>query len=572
MRRFVMFVFLLFSLRSIAQQDSSTRNKMAFLWADSVLQTLSSQERIAQLMIIRLSSMDPKTKVVTFYDDSVSALIKRYNIGGICLFQGGPVTQANLINSFQTMARTPLLICIDAEWGMGMRILDTVATLPKQMMLGAMKDSSIVYKYGQAVAEQCKRMGIQVNYAPVVDVNNNPNNPVINDRSFGEDKYKVARFGIQYMKGMQDMGVMACAKHFPGHGDVAVDSHYDLPVINKSRAQLDSLELYPFRKIFEQGIASTMIAHLYIPSIDSRPNRATSISRSNVTDLLRDQLHYNGLTFTDALDMKGVTKFFPNGEASVEALIAGNDMLCLPENISMAIAKVTAAIENKKLSSNDIDMHCRKVLIAKYLFGCSDLKPINTEGLSADLNKNVPAMTKLIAENAITLLSNKNPVFFPLIKTKKREIAYVAVGINTDNTFASAMRRDYNAVVYYFDYNKKDQEEIDQLVKKISKYKKVVIGVHNLTRIPATNFGISQQANSFVKQLQHKTKSITFLFGNAYAVKNWCNASNLVLCYEDDPVIQNTAVNMLAGHFPYKGVLPVTVCPKYRFGFGLMSR
>lgn len=202
------------------------------------------------------------------------------------------------------------MICIDAEWGLGMRLLDSVIPLPKQMMLGAMKDASIVYKYGQIVAEQCKRFGVHVNYAPVVDVNNNPDNPVINDRSFGEDKYKVAKFGIQYSKGMQDLGVMACAKHFPGHGDVAVDSHYDLPVINKSRQQLDSLELFPFRQIFNSGISSAMVAHLYIPSIDNTPNKATSLSRKNVNDLLRKELRFQGLTFTDALDMKGITKFF----------------------------------------------------------------------------------------------------------------------------------------------------------------------------------------------------------------------------------------------------------------------
>ncbi len=217
-----------------------------------------------------------------------------------------------MLNALQKTAKTPILVSMDAEWGVGMRILDSVLPLPKQMMLGAIKDESIIYKYGQVVARQCKRMGIHVNYAPVVDINNNPNNPVINDRSFGEDKYKVARFGIQYMKGMQDMGVMACAKHFPGHGDVGVDSHYDLPVINKTKEQLDSLELYPFRQIFDAGIGSAMIAHLFIPAIDNRPNRATSLSKANVTDLLRHELNFQGLTFTDALEMQGVKKFFPN--------------------------------------------------------------------------------------------------------------------------------------------------------------------------------------------------------------------------------------------------------------------
>lgn len=260
-------------------------------------------------MVARLSSIDAKTKKVIFYDTKVAALVKQYNIGGICLFQGSPEKQATILNSLQAIAKTPILMCIDAEWGLGMRMTDSVLPLPRQMMLGAMKDASIVYQYGAIVAEQCKRMGIQVNYAPVIDINNNPLNPVINDRSFGEDKYKVANFGIAYMKGMQDNGVLACAKHFPGHGDVSVDSHYDLPVINKSFAQLDSLELYPFKKIFEAGVGSVMIAHLYIPSIDTAKNRATSLSKKNIQALLRNQLNYQGLTFTDALEMQGVKKF-----------------------------------------------------------------------------------------------------------------------------------------------------------------------------------------------------------------------------------------------------------------------
>ena len=286
MRKILLILSLPVALQSFAQQNSASR------WADSVFKTLSPDEQIAQLMVVRLSTIDMRTKTVTFFDSAVAELIKKYNIGGICLFQGSPVKQANIINSLQAMAKTPILMCIDAEWGVGMRMIDSVLPLPRQMMLGAVQDSNIAYQYGRIVAAQCKRVGIQVNYAPVVDVNNNPDNPVINDRSFGEDKYKVASFAIQYMKGMQDNGVMACAKHFPGHGDVAVDSHYDLPVINKSMAQLESLELYPFRQIFNAGVGSVMVAHLYIPSIDSTTNKATSLSKNNVTDLLRNDLGY----------------------------------------------------------------------------------------------------------------------------------------------------------------------------------------------------------------------------------------------------------------------------------------
>ena len=265
--------------------------------------------------------------------------IQQYNVGALCFFQGGPVRQANLTNHYQSIAKTPLMVTIDGEWGLGMR-LDSVLKYPYQLTLGALEDQNLVYRMGLAVGEQCKRIGVHVNYAPVIDINNNPNNPVIGYRSFGEDKNKVADFGIAYMKGMQDAGIMACAKHFPGHGDVDVDSHFDLPVINKSKVQLDSMELVPFRAIFKAGIGSVMIAHLFIPAIDNTANTATSISRNSVTNLLRNEMGYDGLTFTDALEMKGVAKYFPDGTIAVEALIAGNDMLCLPESVPQAIEAI----------------------------------------------------------------------------------------------------------------------------------------------------------------------------------------------------------------------------------------
>src|SRR5690349_17878969 len=420
--------------QGLAQRSSG--NPAADHWVDSVFKTLSKKQKIAQLMVVRVSSIGVDRKVV-FYDKQVEEAIRKYNIGGLCLFQGGPITQATILNRLQAAAKTPLLVTIDAENGVGMR-MDSVLGLPRQMMMGAVQDKSIIYNYGRVVGEQCKRIGIQVNYAPVVDINNNPNNPVINDRSFGEDKYKVADYGIAYMKGMQDVGVMGCAKHFPGHGDVAVDSHLDLPVINKTRAQLDSLELYPFNQIFRAGVGSVMIAHLSIPVIDSTEHKPTSISYNNVTNLLRKELNYNGLTFTDALEMKGVAKFYPDGEASREALIAGNDMLCLPGDIPGSIRKIRKAIRKGKLHWSDINEHVRKVLYAKYQYGLANWKPIDTTNLLNDLNSKVAATRRTIAENAITLLRNDNPAIFPL--TSGRRIAYVGVGLTQDNAFAQQVR------------------------------------------------------------------------------------------------------------------------------------
>ena len=566
MRNILILLLFFLNTPAIAQTNAAKR------WVDSVFKTLSPDEQIAQLMIVRLSSIDMRTKTISYFDEQVASLVKQYNVGGICAFQGSPVKQATAFNRLQALAKTPLLMCIDAEWGIGMRMTDSVLPLPKQMMLGAISDSNIVYRYGQIVAEQCKRIGIQVNFAPVVDINNNPNNPVINDRSFGEDKYKVALFGIKYMQGMQDMGVMACAKHFPGHGDVSVDSHLDLPVINKSMAQLDSLELYPFRRIFNAGVGSVMIAHLYIPAIDNSANRATSLSKKNVTQLMRNEMGYQGLTFTDALGMQGVNKFFPNGESSVQSLIAGNDMLCLPDDIPLAINKIKSAIAEKKLRWADIEIHCKKVLAAKYKYGLSSLQPINTENLTADLNAKVPAMRKLIAENALTVLAKTDAVFFPLQMPAKdvvNDIVYVSIGTNADNAFAKRIRTDYNADVFYFDFAQ-DSTKILSTVNMIKeRYKKVIIGVHDYKRVPADNFGISKAAVKLVSQLQQQTNAITFVFGNPYAIKNWCTAKNIVACYEDDEIIQNTAIDLLEGKITAHGTLPVTVCDNFKFGSGI---
>ena len=341
---FTLFLISAFSSFSFSQ---TKWDAAAVKWADSVFNSLNDDQRIAQLMVVRQSSFSRQGPI--YYDSLITELISKYNIGGIVVFQGTPVKQANFINQYQKIAKTPLMVCIDGEWGLGMRF-DSVKPLNHQMMMGAINDPSIIYQYGKLVAEQCKRIGIHVNYAPVIDINNNPDNPVINDRSFGESKYKVTEFGIAYMKGMQDAGVLACAKHFPGHGDVSVDSHHDLPVINKSKEELDSLELYPFRKLAEAGIGSMMIAHLFIPAIDNTENTATSISKKSVTGILRDQLNYDGLTFTDALDMKGVSKFFPGGEIAVQSLIAGNDMLCLPEDVPNTIEKIKEAIADNKIT------------------------------------------------------------------------------------------------------------------------------------------------------------------------------------------------------------------------------
>ncbi len=539
-------------------------------WVDSVFNTLNKDDKITQLFIVRTSApLAPGSMSGIFYDREVELAIRKYRVGGICLFQGGPQQHAQRINKFQQFSKTPLLVTIDGEWGLGMR-MDSVRSLPRPMMVGAVQDASIAYRYGKLIGEQCRRIGIQVNYGPVMDINNNPNNPVINDRSFGEDKYKVASLGIQYMKGMQDAGVMACAKHFPGHGDVDVDSHFDLPVINKSKAQLDSLELYPFKKAIDAGISSVMVAHLQVPIIDNTAFRPTSISYNAITKLLRNEMGFKGLTFTDALEMQALKKYYPDGEASAQAVIAGNDMLCLPGDIPGSIKKIKEAIKKNKLTWEDIDIHVKRVLYAKYQYGLANWSPVNMFQLTKELNSSIDGTTRLVAENALTLLRNDNPAYFPLVKGKR--VAYIGVGISKDNAFARQLRMDYDAHVYYFDY-KQSAAKASQLLQYLKEeYDVVVIGVHNYSRKPANNFGISVAAQNLVLQLQQQQQCLTFIFGNPYALKNYCQAKVLVACYEDDAITQTTAADILNGRLFAKGKLPVTVCESFQFGSGVVSK
>jgi beta-N-acetylhexosaminidase len=565
---FLCCTLILITIPSFAQFKTSLS---ADKWVDSVFKTLNDDQKIGQLIVMRLSAIDLATRKVTFYNKEVEDAVRRYNIGGICLFQGGPITQANFINYFQAIAKTPILICIDAENGVGMR-MDSVIGLPRQMMLGAVQNPALIYEYGKIVGEQCKRLGITVNYAPVVDINNNPDNPVINDRSFGEDKNKVAEYGLQYMKGLQDVGVMACAKHFPGHGDVSVDSHLDLPLINKSVKQLDSLELFPFKKLFNAGVGSVMIAHLYIPDIDNTPNLATSLSKKNVTKLLRKKLKYNGISFTDALEMKGVAKYFPDGESSVQSLVAGNDMLCLPGNVDTVIMKIKEAIEQRKLKWKEINAHVKRVLLAKYNYGLGNMHPVITESLTEDLNKDAKDMRNRVAESALTLLKSDDATIFPLHAAPKKKIAYVGIGLTGDNEFARRMRSDYNAHVYYFDYSLDSLKASALLEFLKSRYEMVVVGVHSYNRFPANNFGISNSALWLVKQLQQQNKTVTLIFGNPYIIKNFCDAKTLIACYEDDEITQGVAADLLNGKFSAKGKLPVTVCENLKYGYGIISK
>jgi len=375
---------------------------------------------------------------------------------------------------------------------------------------------------------------------------------------------------------MQDAGIMACAKHFPGHGDVDVDSHYDLPVINKSMAALDTMELVPFNAIFDAGVGSVMIAHLYIPAIDNTANRATSISKNNVTDLLRNKMGYKGLTFTDALEMKGVAKYFPQGTIAAEAIIAGNDMLCLPADVGEAIEAIKNAIKAKKISWDDIYNKTKKVLESKYQLGLNQWNPIETNNLLAELNAKTDDICREVATKSITLLnkaaftaSRNDYADIPLKKGQR--IAYIGIGTSKLNEFGRRMMNEFDADVYTFSYNDSEAkaEQILKAVPKDGKYDAIIVGIHNFSNRPAGNYGISPAAINLWKELNF-IKTETIVFGNVLATKNFCDAWTLVACYQDDDITQQVAADYLKGKFEAIGTLPVRVC-RFNSGDGIVK-
>jgi beta-glucosidase-like glycosyl hydrolase/CubicO group peptidase (beta-lactamase class C family) len=551
MKKIYLFLIILTSIQSSLFAQTSAEKK----WVKHQFKSLSLEEKIAQLMVLRAHSNWDAKKI-----DSLAGLIKQYNIGGLCFFQGGPVRQAIQTNNYQRIAKTPLLITTDAEWGIGMR-LDSVEMFPKQLSLGAMPNNQLVYKMGEAIAAQCKRLGIQVNYAPDVDINNNPANPVINDRSFGQNKKTVIDYGIAYMKGMQDNGVMAAAKHFPGHGDVNVDSHLDIPVVNKSREALDSMELAPFKALIDAGIESVMVAHLSVPAIDNGEKRPTSLSSKAINGLLKTELGFKGITVTDALDMKAISNYYPEGEANVQAILAGNDMLCLPGDIGQSIKKVKEAIAEGRLSVKDIDARVKKVLSAKYKYGLSQIKEIDTTNIIADLNQAVGPLKAAMAKQSLTYVNANQR---PIVK-KGQRIAYVVLNATNANAMSNALSVGYDATVFF-----SKGTEMNYLVsieKQLMDYDQVIIGLHSYNRKPANHFEVPTNILEFLNRPGHESWT-HMVFGNPYVVADFPNIKNVLFAYEDNIHTQNAAILWLEGKLEAEGVLPVTVTQQMPYGLG----
>ena len=550
-KRFLLLLLIAFTLQINAQTKAEIKAEKK--WVNKQFRALNIDQKIAQLMILRTHSNWDEKKI-----DTIAQLIKKYNIGGLCFFQGGPIRQAVQTNYFQSISKTPLFISMDAEWGVGMR-LDSVEMFPRQLLLGAIPSDSLVYKMGVVIAGQFKRLGMQINYAPDIDINLNPNNPVINDRSFGQNKERVINHGIAFMKGLQENGVMATAKHFPGHGDVSVDSHLDIPLINKSRASIDSVELAPFKALIKAGVGSVMVGHLSVPAIDTTPKLATSLSSKAVNDLLINELGFKGLSVTDALDMQAISNYFPRGESNVLALLAGNDMLCLPGDIGVSIEKIKQSITEGRISEDAINKRVRKVLQAKYKYRLSKKQFIDTTNIIVDLNKSIGNIKQEMAKQCLTYCkANTLPSL-----NKKKSTAYIALNTSQPNILTNALSKEYDVKVFYI--NPKDSLSLENIKDSIKLYKQVIVGLHNFNRRPANHFQIPPFILQFLNQA-HPNNWIHLIFGNPYAVIDFKNINNILFGYEDNDYIQTAALNWLKGNTIATGELPVSISNELPFG------
>jgi len=536
-------------------------------WIDSVINSLTLEEKIAQLIMYPVYTKGGEKEL-----KKIEALVDNYNIGGIIYMQGGPIRQVNAHNRLMAKSKTPLLTSIDGEWGVRMR-LDSVVRFPRQMLLGAIQHDSLIYEMGKEIAKQCSLTGVHINFAPVVDINVNANNPVINSRSFGEIKEEVAKKSLAYMKGMQDNKVIACAKHFPGHGDTDTDSHLSLPIIKHSAERIDSVELYPFKALVDSGVGSIMVAHLFIPSLDKTKNRASTLSPKIVQNLLKDSMKFKGLVITDALNMHGVSKYYETGEVDLLALLAGNDILLFSQDVGKAIKYIKKAVEKGTISEAEITARCKKIIQLKKWLGLDQFKPLSTDSLLEKLNSDqANLINRRLVENAMTLLKNDSNII-PIRGLSKLNIASVSIGASTETVFQQTLS-NYTQVTHYQIPKNPSQDQITILIDSLAKHNLVIIGIHGTNRSPSQKFGITDGTMELIKNLNTAHPCIVSLFANPYSLglySEFENVNGLVMAYENTPLAQEYSAQLIFGGIAAKGKLPVSGSVYFPSGLGLST-
>lgn len=558
---FVVIYFLAFS--GIPGSTARDIPFAAFLddsWVNSTLGKMTQEEKIGQLIMLTAYPNQGVAQKKILID-----LIKKYKPGGILIMQGSPYETAKLINDLQAASTVPLLIAIDGETGLGFR-LDSTISYPQAQTLGAITDEKLVYQMGLDVAKQCKLLGIHVNFAPVSDVNTNPSNPVINFRSFGENRENVARKAIAFSSGMQDGGILAVAKHFPGHGDTRSDSHETLPVLNHTKERIDSIEAYPFKQLIDGGVGGIMTGHLNVKSFDE-PGVPASLSENLIKKYLKESLGFNGLIVTDAMNMKGVSK--PSGRAEVEAIKAGNDMVEFVVSIEKSVAAIKAAIQSGEIHDEDISIKCRKVLAVKRWVGLNNYKPLVPDGITAKLNDPLFVVNqRRLIENSLTVLINKNTL--PEDGLDSLKIASVSIGLDEVSKFQK-MAGNYTQIEHFYLPKDATPADLKRLLDDLRPYNFVIGGIHGINRYPGKSYGISTIQSEAVKAISILKKSAFVFFGNAYALKYIepaAKADALVVAYEDSELTQELAAQMLFGAVDAKGKLPVSAGSLFKSGEG----
>ncbi len=532
-------------------------------WVDSVFNKLTTDQKIGQFFIVAAYSNQGESEY-----QKIDNLIEKYNIGGLIFMQGSPSVQAKLTNRYQNLSQIPLLISFDGEWGLGMR-LSNVISYPKALTLGAIQDNGLIYKMGGDIAEQCKRLGIHLNFAPDADVNSNALNPVIGYRSFGENKVNVAQKAVAYMKGLQNNGVIANAKHFPGHGDAATDSHYSLPKINHSIEKLTETDLYPFAEMIKDSLMSVITGHLLVPSIDTR-NIATSLSGNAVSGILKNKMGFRGLIITDALNMKGATKNASSaGDTELQAFLAGNDLLLMPESAIAGIHKIKAAVVIKKITLDEIDYRVKKILKAKYWAGLNIKKEIIKENVVEDLNqKKYLGFRQILFENAITVAKNAENLI-PLVKLNSpKNIVSIAIGAELGNTFQKTLLK-FGSFPIYSNESRSDEVWLKRMLNNLDSNKIAIVSLHRLSTNPSRRYNITPSTINFLEKLQKQNKVILVEFGNPYGLKYFASQKTIVCGFEDDPQAQEAAAQIIFGALPAKGKLPVTAHDTLKEGDGI---
>ena len=554
---------LLFTLLSTFSLFAQTTDPLVSIdyqaqesWVDSTYTSLTLEEKIGQLfMVMAFSEQGEK------HFDKISKNIVEDNIGGVIFSLGGPHGQTEWLNKFQKKSKVPLLIGMDAEWGVAMR-LDSVQAFPWNMTLGAIQNDVLVKDIGHRIGEQAKRLGIHINFAPSVDINTNPKNPIIGNRSFGEDKQNVARKGIAFMQGMHEAGILSSAKHFPGHGDTATDSHLGLPSINFSMERIEEVELYPFKEIINAGVSSVMVAHLDIPAIDA--GIPSSLSQKTVQTLLQDSLQFKGLVITDALNMKGASGISPKYGIDVSAFLAGNDILLIPNDVSVAIKKMKRAFKAKKITEQRLAHSVKKILKAKYLVGLNNNKEISSEFLSDNLNTNKDDY--LIAKSmqaAITVVQNKNNVL-PLEKTTT--YGYLKLGDDTGLDFRNSLSKEIKL------HRVNESLSNSEIISNLKDYEKIIIGFHRSNDNPWKASSFSKKEIQLISELVKSHTIILDVFVKPYAlskINTLEGIDGLVVSYQNNIPAQIASADILLGDRKATGKLPVSISSSFPVGMGI---